>query len=346
MTSTPHVDFDPAALERWLVAHVPGFAGPLELSFIEGGQSNPTFHARTPDQHYVLRKKPSGTLLPSAHAVEREYRVLRALAGTDVPVPPALALCEDSSVIGTPFYVMQRVLGRTLWDPALPELARDERTAVYADLNRVVAAIHQVDLERVGLSDYGKPGNYFERQVSRWTKQYRSTDAYRIDSMDALAEWLGSRIPATDEMALAHGDFRLDNVLLHPTEPRIVAVLDWELSTLGHPLADLSYQAMTWRLSPGEFRGMAGKDLAALGIPSEREYVDAYCKRTGRERPSDPLWHFAVACSMFRLAAILHGVALRAMQGNAAASNAAEIGKGAKVVADVAWHAITESKET
>ena len=334
---------DTATLTQWFRTHVPDFTAPLSLERIDGGQSNPTYHVRTEARRYVLRKKPSGTLLPSAHAVEREYRVLRALASTDVPVPPALALCEDANVIGTPFYVMDYVPGRTLWNPALPEAASNaERTVMYDDLSRVIAAIHTVDLGAVGLADYGKPGNYFERQVARWTKQYRATDAYRIESMDRLAEWLGERIPQTDEVALSHGDFRLDNVLFHPTEPRVVAVLDWELSTLGHPLADLAYQAMSWRLSPGEFRGMAGTDLAALGIPSEQAYVQAYCARTGRDVPSPELWHFAVACSMFRLAAILHGVALRASQGNAAASNAAAVGKGARIVADVAWRGVTE----
>ncbi len=338
---------DTTALESWLRAHVPNFVGPCELQRIEGGQSNPTYHVRTAAARYVLRKKPSGMLLPSAHAIEREYRVLRALAHTEVPVPPALALCEDSGVLGTPFYVMAHVPGRTLWDPALPEAtSAAERTAVYSDLSRVLAAIHGVDLAAAGLADYGKPGNYFERQVARWTKQYRATDATRIESLDRLADWLGERIPHTDEIALSHGDYRLDNVLLHPTEPRIVAVLDWELSTLGHPLADLAYQAMSWRLGPGEFRGMAGADLGALGIPSEQAYVEAYCTRTGREVPSPQLWHFAVACSMFRLAAILHGVALRAAQGNAAASNAAAVGKGARIVADVAWRGITEGAST
>jgi len=337
---------DTAALERWCTDHVPVFSGPLSLHVIEGGQSNPTFHLHAASGRYVLRKKPPGVLLPSAHAVEREYRVLRALAKTDVPVPPALALCEDPTVIGTAFYVMDFVPGRTLWDPALPELAPEKRAAVYADLGRVLAAIHSVDLDAVGLSDHGKPGNYFERQVTRWTKQYRSTDAYRIDSMDRLAEWLPEHLPTdTGASALLHGDYRLDNVLLHPTEPRIVAVLDWELSTLGDPLADLSYQAMTWRLSPGQFRGMAGKDLESLGIPTERAYVASYCQRVGRVPPRPEVWHFVVACSMFRLAAILHGVAIRALRGNAAASNAAEIGKGARLVADVAWDSIAHPRK-
>ena len=339
-------DFATAALEHYLEAHVPGFRGPVDLGLIEGGQSNPTFHVRTPGGRYVLRKKPAGVLVPSAHAVDREYRVLAALAGTDVPVPPVSVLCEDASIIGTPFYVMRFVEGRTLWDPALPGETREARGQMYDDLNRVLAAIHLVDLARVGLESYGRPGSYFERQVSRWTKQYRATDVYRIPTMDRLADWLAAHLPAgesSDETALNHGDYRIDNVLFHPTEPRIVAVLDWELSTLGHPLADLAYTVMTWRFASGEFRGMADRDLPALGIPSEQEYVAAYCQRTARPLPSPELWSFAVACSMFRLGCILHGIALRAMQGTAKASNAVETGARAKVIADIAWRQVQET---
>jgi aminoglycoside phosphotransferase (APT) family kinase protein len=336
-------DFDLAALERYLEAHVQGFHGPIDLGFIEGGQSNPTFHVRTPGARYVLRKKPSGVLVPSAHAVDREFRVLKALSETDVPVPPVVVLCEDESVIGTPFYVMRFVPGRTLWDPALPGLTSDVRGTMYEDLNRVLAAIHRVELGKTNLESYGRPGNYFERQVARWTKQYRATDVYRVPTMDLLADWLAAHLPTVaagaggDETALNHGDYRIDNVLFHPTEPRVVAVLDWELSTLGHPLADLAYTVMTWRFASGEFRGMSDRDLPALGIPTEAEWVAAYCRRVGRPLPSPELWSFAVACSMFRLAAILHGIALRAIQGTAKASNAVETGKRAQLIADIAW---------
>ncbi|MEO6952818.1 MAG: phosphotransferase [Polyangia bacterium] len=327
---------DLAALERWLATQV-AVEGPLVAERIGGGQSNPTFHVRAANDRYVLRMKPPGVLVPSAHAVEREYLVMRALATTDVPVPPLVGLCEDASVLGTAFYVMKHVDGRILWDPALPEVDEAARGAMYESLNRVLASIHAVDLVATGLGDYGRPGNYFERQVGRWSKQYRATSEFRIESMDRLCDWLAAHIPDSDETALIHGDYRLDNVMFHPSEPRIVAVLDWELSTLGHPLADVAYQAMTWRFSPGDFRGMGGRDLAALGIPSERAYVEAYCARTGRSLPRRELWEFAIACSMFRLAAILHGIALRATQGNAVGDDAAATGKRARVIADLAW---------
>ena len=340
------VEFDVAALERYLAARVPDFRGPIDLGFIEGGQSNPTFHVRTPGARYVLRKKPSGVLVPSAHAVDREYRVLEALAGSDVPVPPVLVLCEDASIIGTPFYVMRFVEGRTLWDPALPGETREARGKIYDDLNRVLAAIHTVDLKAANLESFGKPGSYFERQVARWTRQYRATDVYRIPTMDLLADWLAAHaghVSAGDETALCHGDYRIDNVLFHPTEPRIVAVLDWELSTLGHPLADLAYQAMTWRFASGEFRGMCDRDLPSLGIPSEEQYVAEYCRRTARPIPDPKLWSFAVACSMFRLGAILHGIAIRAIEGTAKASNAKETGARARLIADIGWRQVQES---
>ena len=336
MTKDP---LDLAALERWLSALVP-VQGPLTAERIGGGQSNPTFRVRAGQGRWVVRKKPPGVLVPSAHAVEREYRVMHALTKSAVPVPPLIGLCEDPSVLGTAFYVMEHVDGRVLWDPALPEVESAERAAMYESLNRVLAAIHGVDLAKTGLVDYGRPGNYFERQVARWAKQYRATSEFRIHAMDRLCDWLAAHIPDSDESTLIHGDYRLDNVMFHPTEPRIVAVLDWELSTLGHPLADVAYQAMTWRFAPGDFRGMAGRDLPALGIPSEREYLEAYCARVGRALPSDELWSFAIACSMFRLAAILHGIALRAAQGNAVGDNAAATGQSARVIADLAWQQV------
>ena len=330
---------DLAALQRWLSARVP-VHGPLTAERISGGQSNPTFRVRAGEDRWVLRKKPPGVLVPSAHAVEREHRVMQALAGTDVPVPPLIGLCEDPSVLGTAFYVMEHVDGRVLWDPALPEVEAAERARMYESLNRVLAAIHGVDLAQTGLVDYGKPGNYFGRQVALWSKQYRATEVFRIDAMDDLCDWLAANIPDSNESALIHGDYRLDNVMFHPTEPRIVAVLDWELSTLGHPLADVAYQAMTWRFLPGGFRGMSGRDLPALGIPSERAYLEAYCARTGRALPSDALWSFAIACSMFRLAAILHGIALRAAQGNAVGENASAAGESARTIAQLAWQQV------
>jgi aminoglycoside phosphotransferase (APT) family kinase protein len=333
-------DFDVAALEAYLDEHIPGFEGPLRAMRIEGGQSNPTYHLFTPLERYVLRRKPQGVLLPSAHAIEREYRLLTALADTDVPVPRALCLCEDAAIVGTPFYVMAYVPGRTLWNPALPGCSREERQAMYRELNRVLAALHGVDVAAVGLQDYGRPGNYFERQVSRWTKQYRATETESIPAMDQLAVWLAERVPPSSAVSLLHGDFRLDNMLFHPESPRIVAVLDWELSTLGDPLADLAYHATTWLLSFEEFRGMAGHNLAELGIPSQEEYVAAYCQRRGIQPPSSEQWSFAVACSLFRLAAILQGVRHRALQGNASSSDASSVGQSARVVAEAAWRYI------
>jgi len=330
-------DFDVAALEAYLAAHVPTFEGPLRAVRIEGGQSNPTYHLFTPADRYVLRRKPQGVLLPSAHAIEREYRVLTALAQTEVPVPRGVCLCEDAAVVGTAFYVMAYVPGRTLWNPALPGCSREERQAIYHELNRGLAALHSVDLTAVGLQDYGRPGNYFERQVSRWTKQYRATETEPIPALDQLAAWLAERVPASSAVSLLHGDFRLDNMLFHPEAPRIVAVLDWELSTLGDPLADLAYHATSWLLTLDEFRGMAGSDLPELGIPSLEDYVVEYCQRRSIQPPSSELWSFAVACSLFRLAAILQGVRHRALQGNASSSDASEVGQRAHAVADAAW---------
>ena len=343
--------FDIDALAAWLAVHLDGFQGPLSVEMFKGGQSNPTYKLVTPSQSYVMRAKPGpvAKLLPSAHAIEREFKVMSGLAGTEVPVPRMHCLCEDESVIGRAFYVMEFKSGRVLWDQSLPGMSNAERAAIYDELNRVIAALHTVKFADRGLAGYGKPGNYFERQIGRWSKQYVASVTQPIPEMDRLMEWLPAHMPASarDESmtSIVHGDYRLDNVMFHQTEPRAIAVLDWELSTLGDPLADLSYQAMTWRLSPGQFRGMAGKDLASLGIPTEREYVASYCQRVGRVPPRPEVWHFVVACSMFRLAAILHGVAIRALRGNAAASNAAEIGKGARLVADVAWDSIAHPRK-
>jgi len=327
--------FDEAALASYLRANVDAFSGPPVVEQYQGGQSNPTYRVTAGAHRYVLRRKPPGRLLPSAHAIEREYRMMAALAGTGVPVAKMYALCEDPAVIGTAFYLMEYVEGRILWDPTLPDMTRALRAAHYDELNRVLATLHQVDYAAVGLSDFGKTGHYIERQIARWSKQYEAGGAERIPAMGRLIEWLPRHVPAGDETSIVHGDFRLDNVIFHPTEPRILAVLDWELSTLGHPLSDFAYQVMAWRLAPGQFRGLKGCDLATLGIPTEAEYVAAYCRRTGRERIAN--WEFYLIFNMFRIAAILHGVHSRALQGNAASANALEQGGRARLVADVAW---------
>jgi aminoglycoside phosphotransferase (APT) family kinase protein len=336
--------FDTGALAAYLRAEVADFAGDLAVEQFQGGQSNPTYRVTAGDRRYVVRRKPPGPLLPSAHAVEREFRVMSALAGTDVPVAKTYALCEDAAVIGTAFYVMEYVEGRILWDPALPGMTPPQRAAHYDELNRVIAALHRIDCAAVGLADYGRPGNYIERQVARWSKQYQAAAAPRIPAMDRLIEWLPRHVPPGDETRLVHGDYRIDNVIFHPTEPRVLAVLDWELSTLGHPLSDFAYQVMAWRLTPEEFRGLKGCDLAVLGIPTEEEYVAAYCRRTGRGAIAH--WDVYLIFNMFRIAAILHGVLARALQGNAASANAIETGGRARQVADVAWRMAQAQGET
>ena len=334
--TAPAQPIDAAALAAWLRANVDEGIRSLDVEQFQGGQSNPTYRVTAGNRRYVLRRKPPGKLLPSAHAIDREYRVMSALADTGVPVAKMLALCEDDAVIGTAFYVMEHVDGRILWDPALPGMAPAQRAAHYDELNRVIATLHQVDYAAAGLPDFGRTGNYIERQVARWSKQYQAAGAERIAAMDRLIEWLPSHIPVDDETSIVHGDYRLDNVIFHPTEPRILAVLDWELSTLGHPLSDFAYQVMAWRLAPEEFRGLKGADLAALGIPDEAEYVAAYCRRTGRQEIAN--WEFYLIFNMFRISAILHGVLSRAMQGNAASADAVEMGSRARPVADVAWN--------
>jgi aminoglycoside phosphotransferase (APT) family kinase protein len=331
----PAHPIDSASLSVWLRANVDAGIGDLVIEQYQGGQSNPTYRLTAGDRRYVLRRKPPGKLLPSAHAVDREFRVMSALAGTGVPVAKMHALCEDDAVIGTAFYVMEYVEGRILWDPTLPGMTPAQRAAHYDELNRVIATLHRVDYAAIGLGDFGRTGSYISRQVARWSKQYQAAGADRIDAMDRLIEWLPAHIPDGDETSIVHGDYRLDNVIFHPTEPRILAVLDWELSTLGHPLSDFAYQVMAWRLSPQEFRGIKGADLAALGIPSEAEYVAAYCRRTGRQRIPD--FEFYLIFNMFRIAAILHGVLSRALQGNAASADAVAMGSRAQPVADVAW---------
>ena len=335
--------FDLAALERYLSAHIPGFAGPLKVEQFKGGQSNPTYVLEAGGRRYVLRRKPPGTLLPSAHAVDREYRVISALASTGVPVARTHVLCTDESVIGTMFYVMDYVEGRVLWDPQLPGMAPAERTALFDEINRVIAALHTVDFRAIGLETYGKPGNYFARQIDRWTRQYRASETERIEAMDRLIEWLPGNIPAGDETAIVHGDYRIDNMIFHPREARVLAVLDWELSTLGHPMADFSYHMMAWRLSSAEFRGLRGCDLAAMGIPSEREYLETYLARTGLAPPTERDWTFCMAYNMFRAAAIFQGVMARALAGNAASARAIETGKRARPMAELGWRQVEPS---
>ena len=324
---------------------MPGFAGPLSVEQFKGGQSNPTYKLVTPQCAYVLRSKPGpvSKLLPSAHAVEREFRVMQALAGSAVPVARMHILCEDESVIGRAFYVMEFMDGRVLWDQALPELSPAGRGAIYDEMNRVIAALHNVDVQDCGLAGYGKPGNYFDRQIGRWSKQYLASVTEPIQEMDRLIEWLPAHMPASarDEsrLSIVHGDYRLDNLVFHKTEPRIIAVLDWELSTLGHPLADFSYHCMAWHIPPGTFRGIGGLDHQALGIPSERAYVRSYCQRTGRADP-DALaadWNFYLAYNLFRLASITQGIAKRVVDGIAASAQAKATGAATRPLAQMAW---------
>jgi len=331
--------FDSDALGAWLSQHVDGFAGPLAIEQFAGGQSNPTFKLITPSRTYVMRAKPGPTakLLPSAHAIEREYRVMHALADTDVPVAKMLALCEDESVIGRAFYVMAFVEGRVLWDPSLPGMTPAERSAIYDEMNRVIAALHSVDVVAAGLADYGKPGNYFARQIGRWSKQYLASETEHIEAMQRLIEWLPQHMPdeAGERVSIVHGDYRLDNLIFAPHEPRVLAVLDWELSTLGDPLADFAYHCMAWHVDPAQFRGIAGLDWATLGIPDEAQYVERYCARTGFEIHGD--WNVYLAYNMFRIAAILQGIMKRVVDGTAASAQALDAGRRAKPMAELAW---------
>jgi aminoglycoside phosphotransferase (APT) family kinase protein len=329
--------FDTAPLERFLEREVPGFSGKLTVEQFKGGQSNPTYKLITPARSYVLRRKPPGKLLPGAHAVDREYRVIEALGRQGFPVARALALCLDEAVIGTAFYVMEMVEGRIFWDITFPEVADAERPAYFDAMNATLAQLHGIAPEAAGLGDYGKPGNYFARQIGRWSKQYLGdVEAGRLDAMDRLVEWLPQNIPADEgEARIIHGDFRCDNMVFHPTEPRVLAVLDWELSTLGHPLADFAYHLMMYRMPKGMSAGLAGHDLSALNIPSEEEYVAAYCARTGRSGIPD--LDFYIAFNMFRLAAILHGIKGRIARGTAASAHADKMVAGLEPLAALAW---------
>jgi aminoglycoside phosphotransferase (APT) family kinase protein len=334
MSKTVTTELPVERLGPWLERAIPDFRGLRTARKFAGGQSNPTFLLEADSGRYVLRRKPPGTLLASAHAVDREYRVLRALAPTGVPVPRALALCDDAAVIGSMFYVMEFLDGRILWEPTLPEFDAGRRARIYDEMNRVLVALHGVDTAAVGLSDYGQPGNYYARQLNRWTKQYRAAETERIEAMETLMAWLPGRVPADDgRVVLVHGDYRLDNLMFDAVEDRIIAVLDWELSTLGHPFADLAFQCMQWRLPQGAaaLRGLGGVDRVALGIPTEEEYVARYCERMGIEAIPD--WNFYLAMSFFRLAAICQGVYKRGIDGNASSTEALRFGEAARMIA-------------
>jgi aminoglycoside phosphotransferase (APT) family kinase protein len=327
-------------LQRYLEEHVPAFEGPMTLHQFKGGQSNPTYLLDTPSRKYVLRRRPSGPLLASADAVDREYRVMRALnRHSDVPVPEVLSLCSDDTVIGAAFYVMAHVPGRVFWDTSFPDVPRELRRRYFDAMNAALASLHKVDCVAAGLSDYGKPGNYFERQIARWSKQYQSdVEAGRVADLERVIAWLGAHVPVGDDVSVVHGDYRCDNLIFHATEPRVLAVLDWELSTLGHPLADLGYHLMMYRLPTLAVSGLLGRDLPALGIPTERDYVAAYCARTGR----DGIDHleFYVAFNLFRFSAILHGIRGRVLRGNAVSEQAREYARHVEAVATYAWHTV------
>ncbi|MCK2148286.1 phosphotransferase [Marinobacter alexandrii] len=339
----PAHKFNEANLLAWLQQAIPGFGNRLQVQQFQGGQSNPTFLLDTESGRYVLRKKPPGKTLPSAHMVEREYKVIRALAdNTSVPVPKARVLCEDSEVIGTPFYVMDFMDGRIVSHSALRALDKAERRPAHHSAIDTLAALHSVDVNAVGLGDFGRPEGYVARQVARWTKQYLASKTDDLPEMDKLIEWLPENLPSTDECAIAHGDYRFGNLMLAPDSPQVIAILDWELSTLGHPLADLAYYCLPYHL-PSDLegmRGLLGEDLEALGIPTEQETIKRYCDQSGRDSIDD--WHVYLAFSLFRLAAILQGVYKRALDGNAANANALDVGKRASLLAQVGWRIASE----
>ena len=330
--------FDEARLDGYLRSRIDGYDGPLTVRQFKGGQSNPTYLLETPGARYVLRRKPPGKLLKSAHAVDREYRVISALYGAGYPVPRPWLLCEDDGVVGTMFYVMGFVEGRIFWDLDLPDSDPGERRAIYDNLNETIARLHGFDYAAIGLDDYGKPGNYFARQISRWSKQYEASEIDPIPAMDRLIEWLPGNIPDDDTSSIVHGDFRLDNLVVHPTEPRVIAMLDWELSTIGHPIGDFTYHLMAWQMPEVGIgsTGLAGKDLEALGIPSEEAYVAAYCERTGRA-DGIPDRDFYSAYNFFRIAAILQGIAGRVRDGTAASAYADRAGRAVAPLADMGW---------
>jgi len=330
--------FDVAQLEDYMLSHVDSFDGPLTVKQFKGGQSNPTYLLESPSGKYVMRRKPPGKLLKSAHAVDREFRVISALHAADFPVPRPYVLCEDEEIVGTMFFIMEFVEGRIFWELDLPGSDPEERSAIYDNLGETIAQLHNFEHEKIGLGDYGKPGNYFARQISRWSKQYYASEITKLDNMDKLINWLPENIPVDESAAVVHGDFRLDNLIVHPTEPRIIAVLDWELSTIGHPLGDFTYHLMAWQtpeIGIGS-SGLLGKDLSALGIPSEDEYVASYCERTNR---ADGIHNrdFYSAYNFFRIAAILQGIAGRVRDGTAASAHAERAGKAVPPLVDMGW---------
>lgn len=328
--------FDARLLEKMLLDRLGARLNGIRQ--MRGGQSNPTFLLQTDKGEFVLRKQPPGKLLPSAHAIDREFRILSALTETDVPVPRPLFFCEDRDVIGTPFYVMERLRGRVFWSPTLPEVPREERRRFYRDMIEVLARLHSVDWQALGLADYGKPGSYFARQIGRWTRQWEGSRTRANPSIDKLAEWLPKNIPlGDDETVICHGDFRLDNMMFHPIEPVVIGVFDWELSTLGHPLADLAYNCIRFNVSPETYNGLMGLDLEALGIPSQEEYACIYLERTGRKETITP---FHLAFSLFRLAVILEGVLARSLAGNASNTNAVQVASQSLALADRGWRLV------
>lgn len=327
--------FDQDVLATWLKDKGLLDKAALSVKPLTGGQSNPTFLLTSGQQRYVLRKKPPGPLLPSAHAVDREYRVMQALQSSDVPVPKLFVFSEDVDVVGTPFYIMEYLDGRVIVDQSLPALSKKDRTLVYRDMNRVIAALHTVDYAQVGLDTFGKPGNYFGRQIARWSRQYKEANTEDIAELHALIDWLPANIPAGEQTSIVHGDYRLDNLVLHPTEPRAIGLLDWELATLGHPLADFAYHCMSWHIPATLWRGIGGLDLAALGIPDEAQYLKQYSEATGLDGAEH--WDFYIAYNLFRMAAILQGIARRAADGTAASSDALETGSKARPLAEIGW---------
>ena len=329
---------DLPALARYMQEHVEGYSGDLTIEQFKGGQSNPTFKLTAGKHSYVLRTKPApaAKLLPSAHAIEREYRVMDALSKAGFPAARQYALCNDEDVIGRAFYVMEFMDGRVLWDQSMPNMSPAERAAHYDEMNRVIAQLHSIDYQAIGLETYGKPGNYFGRQIERWTRQYKASETELIPAMEQLIEWLPQNIPPGEQTTIVHGDYRLDNMIFHPTEPRILAVLDWELSTLGHPLADFSYHCMSWHVEPDLFRGIGGLDLKALGIPSRDDYIARYSERTGISINKDD-FRFYLAYNMFRMAGILQGIMKRYQDGTASSEQALKSGQAAKPMAIMGW---------
>lgn len=329
-------DFDTEKLATYLNNHLDDFNGPISAEKFAGGQSNPTFLLTTPNKQYVLRRKPPGKLLHGAHAVDREFKVLAALYDSNVPVAKALHLCEDDDIIGSMFYVMEFMQGRVLWDPALPNMNAEQRREIYTEMSSTLATLHKVNVDEVGLSDYGKKNDYFARQTHTWTKNYRASETNKIDAMESLLEWLPANMPADDgKVSISHGDYRIDNLMFHEDRAEVIAVLDWELSTIGHPYADLAYQCMQYHIPSGAgLPGLANVDLAKLGIPDEQEYVSMYCEQMGYKEI--PQWNFYLAFSLFRLAAICQGVAKRSQMGNASNEKANRIGALVEPLANIA----------